>query len=220
MTRRSWREAQRYVLSALGVGILLLMARRRSGWLAVAAAGATGLFFRDPDRRLLPDPDLIYAAADGVVAKIDRASSDPWIQEGEAVRISTFLSLHNVHVNRSPVAGRITETEAIPGGFAPALFGQADKNLRNRLAIDGAAGRVVVVQVAGMIARKISCWVNAGDKVTAGERIGLIHFGSRTDVVLPVDSATVLVQVGDRVRAGVTPLARYHPAEGETCASS
>ncbi len=220
MTRRSWHEAQRYVLSAMGVGILLLMARRRSGWLALAIAGATSLFFRDPERRLDPDPSLVYAAADGVIANIDHSTVDPWIPDDAVVRISTFLSLHNVHVNRSPVAGQITETEEIPGGFAPALFGRAEKNQRKRLAIDGAAGRVVVVQIAGMIARKISCWVSVGDKVKAGERIGLIHFGSRTDVLLPTRRATVVVQVGDRVRAGVTPLARYHHVEGETCASS
>lgn len=220
MTRRSWREAQRYVLSALIVGVLLLTARRRIGWLAIGLACATSLFFRDPERRVKPDPRMVYAAADGVIASVDHATADPWIRSSAAVRISTFLSLHNVHINRSPVAGQVSETQVVPGGFAPALFGRSEKNQRNRLAIDGTAGRVVVVQIAGMIARKISCWVGTGDKVMAGERIGLIHFGSRTDVLLPAGRATVLVRVGDRVRAGITPLAEYRQVEGETCASS
>lgn len=215
MTQRSWREAQRYVIGTLALAMLLLLARRRSGWVALAASGAVGLFFRDPERPLTPAPDLVYAAADGVVAKVEPCTNDPWMPDGKATRISTFLSLHNVHVNRSPVHGRISDMEQIRGGFAPALFGRSESNYRNRLALDGNAGRVVVVQIAGLIARKIACWVQPGDEVGAGQRIGLIHFGSRTDVLLPVGSVDVIVKVGDRVRAGITPLARYR-SEKET----
>lgn len=220
MTRRSWREARRYVLGALIVGGALLLARRRSGWVAVGAAAAAALFFRDPERRLVPDPDIVYAAADGVVAGAVSLVSDPWMPGGEAARISTFLSLHNVHVNRSPVHGRIVDREEIRGGYAPALLGRSEANYRNRLAIDGPAGRVVVVQIAGTIARKIACWVQPGDDVSAGQRIGLIHFGSRTDVLLPVGRTQVLVAAGDRVRAGITPLARYRGTGGRVCESS
>ena len=209
MTRQSWREARRYVLGSLALGVVLLLARRRSGWPALGAAGAVALFFRDPERRIVPESGVVYAAADGVVARVDGAISDPWLPEGGAIRISTFLSLHNVHINRSPVEGRIAKTEALRGGFTPALFPHSEANHRNRIAIDGEAGRVVVVQIAGMIARKVSCWVRPGECATAGQRIGMIHFGSRTDVLLPVGSADVLVRVGDRVRAGITPLARY-----------
>ena len=208
------------MLGAMIVAILLLLARRRSGWLALVAGGAMGWFFRDPERPLVPDPNIVYAAADGVVDHVDPRVGEPWMSDGEATRISTFLSLHNVHVNRSPVLGRIAEIEEIRGGFAPALFARSEANYRNRLAIDGKAGRVVVVQIAGMIARKIACWVHPGDTVAAGQRIGMIHFGSRTDVLVPAGSAEVLVQVGNRVRAGITPLARYHGEKEAACDSS
>lgn len=184
--------------------------------MALGATGAVACFFRDPDRRLVPDPGIVYAAADGIVAGVDASISDPWMPEGGAVRISTFLSLHNVHVNRSPVAGRITEMAQIERGSAPALFGRSEANHRNRLAIDGEAGRVVVVQISGMIAR----WVRPGDVVAAGQRSGMIHFGSRTDVLMPAGRAEVLVRVGHRVRAGITPLARYRTEAEVACESS
>ena len=103
----------------------------------------------------------------------------------------------------------MAQLQAVPGGFAPALFAGAGENSRRRMAIDGDAGRVVVIQVAGSLARKISVWVALGERLDVAQRFGMIHLGSRTDVLLPVDSAEVLVSVGQRVRAGVTPLARY-----------
>jgi len=210
ISRRSWQTAHRYVLGPLSLGAVLLLAgRRRSGLLATGTAGAILLFFRDPERPLDPDPDVAYAAADGFVTDVEEAH-EPWIPGGNALRISTFLSIHNVHVNRSPVNGSITKMEEIAGRFVPAfLGGSKEENHQNRIAIDGPRGRAVVVQIAGMVARKISRWVETGESVKAGQRIGLIHFGSRTDVLLPVGSAEPLVSPGDRVRAGVTPLARY-----------
>lgn len=208
MTRQSWNEAKRYVLTPLFAGALLLALGRRSGWLGVLAAAVAALFFRDPERPLVPEPGVVYAAADGAVTGVEKVR-DPWLPGGEAVRISTFLSLHDVHVNRSPVSGRVVGVEEVKGGFFPALFERSGENHRNRIAIDGEFGRVVVVQISGMIARRIACWVGAGDRLRAGQRIGLIHFGSRTDVLLPAGSAEVLVRPGERVRAGATPLARY-----------
>ncbi len=210
ITRRSWRTARRYVLGPLSLGVLLLLlGRRRSGLLGIGAAGAVLTFFRDPERPLDPDPDVVYAPADGFVTDVEEAH-EPWIPGGEALRISTFLSIHNVHVNRSPIRGSITKMEEIEGGFLPAfLSGASRENRQNRIAIDGPKGRAVVVQIAGMLARRISRWVEIGESVAAGQRIGLIHFGSRTDVLLPTGSADALVSPGDRVRAGITPLARY-----------
>jgi phosphatidylserine decarboxylase len=198
------------VVAPLAVGVALLLAgRRRSGLLGLGAAGASLLFFRDPERPLDPDPDIVYAAADGFITDVEEAQ-EAWIPDGEALRISTFLSIHNVHVNRSPVRGSITKMEEVPGKFVPAfLGGSKEENYQNRIAIDGPKGRAVVVQIAGMVARRISRWVETGEAVTAGQRIGLIHFGSRTDVLLPLGSADPLVSPGDRVRAGKTPLARY-----------
>jgi phosphatidylserine decarboxylase len=155
---------------------------------------------------------VVYAAADGVVTAVEEPVLDEWMPNLRGLRITTFLGLHNVHVNRSPVAGEVTQVQAVPGGFAPALFASAATNSRRRLAVDGPAGRVVVIQVAGLLARKISCWVRPGEGVAAGQRIGMIHLGSRTDVLLPEGSVDVLASPGQRVRAGLTPLARYRTA--------
>ncbi len=210
ITERSWQTARRYVLPPLVASAALLLAgRRSSGLLAFGAAGATLAFFRDPERPLEPEPDVVYAAADGFVTEVEEAH-EPWIPGGEAMRISTFLSVHNVHVNRSPVRGSIVKMEELPGRFVPAFLGGAkDENHQNRVAIDGPKGRAVVVQIAGMVARKISPWIELGESVKTGQRIGLIHFGSRTDVLLPAGSAEPLVRPGDRIRAGQTPIARY-----------
>lgn len=210
ITRRSWQVARRYVVGPLLLGVaLLLVGRRRIGLLTLGTAGAIFAFFRDPERHLDPDPEVVYAAADGFVTEVEDAH-EPWISGGEALRISTFLSIHNVHVNRSPVEGSITKMEKVPGRFIPAFLGGAkEENHQNRIAIDGPKGRAVVVQVAGMVARRISPWVEIGENVEAGQRIGLIHFGSRTDVLLPMGSVEALVKAGDRVLAGKTPVARY-----------
>lgn len=220
MTRPNWQEARRYVLPALTAGYALLLARRRAAWLAFAAAASVAWFFRDPDRPLSAEPDVVYAAADGVVANVDHAADDPWVPGERGLRVSTFLALYNVHVNRSPVAGQIVAVQPVTGSFAPALLSRSRTNHKYRLILETNAGRVVVEQIAGMIARKISCWVQPLEQVTAGQRIGLIHFGSRTDVILPAGSAEVFVRPGDHVRAGVTPLARYRAEQGDSCGSS
>ena len=205
MSWRALREARRYVLYALVADLLLLFGGRRAGWVGASVALASLAFFRDPERVLDPEPDAVYATADGVIVGVEQAS-DPWLPQ-RALRISTFLSLHDVHVIRSPVAGGITLAEEVKGGFAPAFLGRAGSNLRRRLAIEGPAGRVVVVQIAGMLARRITAWEGLGSRLAPGQRVGLIHFGSRTDVLLPADRYEARVRVGERVRAGATPIA-------------
>jgi phosphatidylserine decarboxylase len=209
MTTRTWREAWRYIVPTGALAAVLLLLGRRMGWLALGASGLFALFFRDPERRLNPDPAVVYAAADGLITAVEESVADQWLPEGRGLRITTFLGLHNVHVNRSPVAGEIAEIVSLQGGFAPALLPGSGSNTRRRSAIDGQAGRVVVVQVAGLLARRISGWVEQGERVAAGQRIGIIHLGSRTDVLVPEGSVDVLVSPGQRVRAGITPLARY-----------
>ena len=208
MTRRGWEAARPYVLVPAFLGLLLLFLGRRSGWLGVLAAAGMLAFFRDPEREIEREADVLYAAADGLVREVDEVE-DPGMPDGRAARISTFLSLHNVHVNRSPVGGTVGEIKEIGGGYYPALFRRSEENRRNRIFIAGDRGPVVVIQKAGLIARRISTWVEGGDLVKPGGKLGLIHLGSRTDVLFPTGAADPLVRPGDKVRAGLTPLARY-----------
>ncbi len=209
MSWRGLREARRYLFLALVAELALLLAgARRLARLLVGTAIVSLFFFRDPERRAPARADHLYATADGVVVGVDRAA-EPWLGDRESLRVSTFLSIFDVHVTRSPVAGKIVQAEELRGGFAPAFLRRSESNRRRRLAIDGQAGRVVVVQIAGLIARRIASWVGVGSAVAAGDRLGLIHFGSRTEVLVPAEDAEPLVSVGDRVRAGVTPVARY-----------
>ena len=210
MSWRSLREARRYVLLAL-LAELALLGRGRGRLLAGTSLICLA-FFRDPHRELDPEDDVVYAPADGVVVGVD-TTPEKWLDGQDALRVSTFLALHDVHVNRSPAAGEIVEAESIGGGFAPAFLRRAERNHRKRLAIDDGRRRIVVVQTAGMLARKISSWAWLGDKVAPGERIAVIHFGSRAEVLVPARTAEPLAHVGQRVRAGVTPLARYVETE-------
>ena len=208
MSRRTLREARRYVVAALLVELALAPLGVLRGRLLFGVGLASLLFFRDPPRTLRPEADTVYAPADGVVTEVDTVA-EKWLPGGDSLRISTFLAVYDVHVTRSPAAGWIALAEEIRGGFAPAFLRRASANHRKRLAIDGEGRRVVLVQIAGMLARRISSWAWLGDRVTAGQRIGLIHFGSRAEVRVPAVEARPLVEVGERVRAGITPIARY-----------
>jgi phosphatidylserine decarboxylase len=127
-------------------------------------------------------------------------AEDPWV--GPAVRVSIFLSPLDVHVNRAPVAGLVKNVEYVSGRFVAAYRPEASEdNERCTVSLEGEAARVAVKQIAGVVARRIVCRVQAGDALRAGERFGLIRFGSRTDLIVP-RSATVKVAVGDRVRGG------------------
>ncbi len=207
MTRRSLGESLHYLRVALLLELALYRFSLLRGRLLLGTAAACLFFFRDPDRPVGSDPDTIYASADGVIADVEIVS-DEWLP-GDALRIGTFLALYDVHVNRSPARGTITLAEEAAGGFAPAFARRATENYRKRLAIDDGDRRVILVQVAGMVARRISSWAWLGDPVETGDRIAIIHFGSRTEVLLPATEARVAVAPGQRVRAGVTPIARY-----------
>lgn len=217
MSRHTWPIARRYALPPALGGLGLLLAGRRLGWAPLAVALAVVGFFRDPDRSTPRDPAILYAASDGFVTSVDHDVDEPWLPGGRATRVTVFLSLTDVHVNRSPVDGQIVRMEQLGDGFAPALLRGAKDNRRNRLELAGPALPVVVVQVAGALARTISNWARVGDRLGAGDRIGIIHFGSRTDVLWPVGAADVLVSARTRVRAGVTPLARVG---GQPCVST
>ncbi len=167
------------------------------GLIALASLG----FFRDPERTPPAGPGLVLAPADGRVMRIDEVE-DPWV--GRAVRASIFLSPLDVHVNRSPVAGLVDSVRYEAGRFMAAYRDEASElNERCTIALEGDATRIGVKQIAGVLARRIVCRVRAGDKLAAGERFGLIRFGSRTDLVVP-RSAEIRVKIGDRVRGGET----------------
>jgi phosphatidylserine decarboxylase len=176
------------------------------GWWPVAAVlGVVALaslgFFRDPERTPPVGPGLVLAPADGRVMRIDEVE-DPWV--GRAVRASIFLSPLDVHVNRSPVAGLVDSVRYEAGRFMAAYRDEASElNERCTIALEGDATRIGVKQIAGVLARRIVCRVRAGDKLAAGERFGLIRFGSRTDLVVP-RTTEMRVKIGDRVRGGET----------------
>jgi phosphatidylserine decarboxylase len=212
MTWQALREARHYLVLAAVVEALLAPLRPAKGRLLAGTAALVLFFFRDPRRDLDPDPDTVYAPADGVIVGVDTVADED--VGGEALRISTFLALYDVHVNRSPYAGRIADASETPGGYAPAFLGRSTRNHRKRLVIDGSEGgrRVVLVQIAGMLARRISSWAWRGDAVTAGQRVAIIHFGSRAEVLVAAGAAEALVAPGERVRAGVSPIARFRTA--------
>jgi len=162
-------------------------------------------FFRDPERRTPDGLGLVVSPADGRVTEI--------VRDRQGARVSIFLSVFNCHINRSPVSGTVREAVYTRGRFHPAWQGRASgENERNRLVIGSDTGDFGVTQVAGVLARRIVCTKRPGDAVGRGERIGLIRFGSRTDLMLP-PGVEPLVSVGDRVKGGLTVMARALPVE-------
>ncbi|MGH7353379.1 MAG: phosphatidylserine decarboxylase, partial [Candidatus Rokuibacteriota bacterium] len=181
--------------------LLALAGRRRLALSFAAAAAASAGFFRDPERFAPPTPNAVLAPADGRVMGVEDAV-DSYV--GPAVRVSIFLSPLDVHVNRAPIAGLVVDTAYTSGRFLAAYDPDAGElNERCALHLQGDNARVTVVQIAGVVARRIVCRVGAGDKLAAGERFGLIRFGSRTDCYVP-RSTEVRVSPGDRVRGGET----------------
>ncbi len=176
------------------------------GWPLLLLAGIAA-FLRDPLRQVQPDPDLALSACDGRVMAVERIR-DPHLGDGEWLRISAFLSLFDVHINRIPVSGRIVDRFEVSGGAAPAFQARAEHNHACYLVLETPQGRVVTVQRVGIVARRIVNWMGLGELAAQGERYGLIRMGSRTDVYLPVDRYEPLVQPGQKVVAGLTPVAR------------
>ena len=167
----------------------------------VALALFMAYFFRDPVRRVPDEPGIVVSAADGRVTRIDENESGK--------TISVFLSPLDVHINRAPIAGKVTKIDYIRGKKAPATSDEASfTNERNSITIQNDNLTVVCTQIAGIVARRIVCWPKVGDELYLGERYGLIKFSSRTDVLLPLN-AVVEVKVGDRVVGGETIIARY-----------
>ena len=165
-------------------------------------------FFRDPPRTIPLDPNAVLSPADGRIVVVEKAH-DPYANR-ESLKISVFMNVFNVHSNRSPVDGKIDKVEYFPGKFVNADLDKAStENERNAVVMTAAnAQPITFVQVAGVIARRILCYVNAGDSLARGQRYGFIRFGSRVDVYLPF-SARPLVVVGEKVSATETVLAEF-----------
>jgi phosphatidylserine decarboxylase len=160
-------------------------------------------FFRDPERKIPNGESLILSSADGRVILIKPFQNSEFMGK-EGTLVSVFMSVFNVHINRVPVSGRVRYVKYNPGKFFPAFKDKASsENEQTELGLENEHGRIILKQIAGIIARRIVCKVGAGDKVQAGQRLGMIQFGSRVDLFLPED-VEIKVKLSQKVRAGET----------------
>lgn len=200
------QEGYRFALPPALLGLLVLAA----GWTALgivllAVAGFVLFFFRDPARQIPDDPTAIVAPADGRVMEIVEEAE----QGRPGQRMSIFLSIFDVHVNRVPYTGQIVRIQYRPGKFLNAMRAQASTaNEQNVVALETPRGPVVVKQIAGFLARRILCWRQEGERVRTGDKLGMIRFGSRVDLWLPA-GANFTVRPGEHVRGGATIVARW-----------
>lgn len=205
------REGYTYVALALALAVLALTsAPRWLAWPLVVVAGLVVNFFRDPDRVTPAGDDLVTAPADGKVVAITDVIHEERFVQGPCRRISIFMSPLNVHVNRIPVDGVVRHVQHFPGRFVAAFLDKASEmNERNAVVVEDRRGaRILFVQIAGQLARRIVCRVAVGDEVRRGDRYGMIMFGSRLDLYVP-EVVKLHVAIGDRTTAGVTILGSY-----------
>jgi len=201
------KEAYQFALPPIVAGVLCLIPR---WYWAAGVLIFLGLFvfyfFRDPEREIPAEPGAVVSPADGhVVAIVEEA-----LDGAAGRRISIFLSIWDVHVQRAPLAGRIASVVYRPGRFHAAFFAHAStENEQNIIAIDTPQGRVVFKQIAGLIARRVLCWKREGESVALGERVGMIRFGSRVDIWLPME-AQIAAKQGQMVYGGKSLLARWN----------
>jgi phosphatidylserine decarboxylase len=199
------REGWPFILPLLGLAVVGLAIVPLVGWTLLAVAAFVAYFFRDPERSIPTTPGLLLAPADGKVVAVSPQATSPAPPSGTMV--SVFLSVLDVHVNRAPMAGVVEDVHYQPGKFLPAFRADASViNEQNSVTFQDGSTRVVVKQIAGILARRIVCRVKAGDQVSAGERFGLIRFGSRVDILIPPDF-TVHVHLGQRIRGGESVIA-------------
>jgi phosphatidylserine decarboxylase len=208
-------EGRKYVVGAVFVTLLVYFVLSHFlGWLCAGATIWIAAFFRDPVRTTPLGDKLIVAPADGLVTMIATVPPPPQLSgadalaDGNYTRVSIFMSVFDVHINRAPIAGRVRKIVYVPGKFVNADLDKASEdNERQHLLIEGADGiRIGFTQIAGLVARRILAFVRQGDAVDAGQRIGLIRFGSRVDVYLPAGTAPKVL-LGQRAIAGETVLA-------------
>lgn len=201
-------------LPFIAAGLAVAGAARRHPWLrraALAAAAANAGFFRHPPRTPPTRPGVVVAPADGLVCLVEQATppAELGLAVGPMLRVSIFLSLLDAHVQRTPVGGEVLAVAHLPGRFHSAdLAAASEDNERNSVLVRTPEGHdVIVVQIAGLLARRIVCDVSPGEKVEIGQTYGLIRYGSRLDTYLPAD-CELLIEPGQRALAGETVLAR------------
>lgn len=211
------REGYRFVAGFFGVSVLLGFIADPLFWIGMVLTAWCAYFFRDPERVTPVDDDLVISPADGRVSSVVRMTPPEELGLGteEMLRISVFMNVFNCHVNRAPMAGRCIRKVYSRGKFLNAELDKAStENERSGVVIETQRhGEIGVVQIAGLVARRILCWAEEGEMLDAGERYGLIRFGSRLDVFLP-QTARPLVSVGQLAVAGETMLAEFGSTKG------
>ena len=200
------KEGYKFAVAPLGLGVLALALRWNwAGGILVFLAAFVLYFFRDPERIVPADPAVVVSPADGRVMEI----VDQAMGSRPGRRVSIFLAIWDVHVNRAPLAGRIRKLEYRPGRFLAAMRSRASaENEQNVIHLSTERGEIVLKQIAGWIARRVLCWKAEGDTVALGERVGMIRFGSRVDIWLPLE-AEIVVGPGQHVAGGSSILARW-----------
>jgi phosphatidylserine decarboxylase len=205
------REGWPFIAAFAAVAVILGFFSTSLFWIGAILTAWCAYFFRDPERVTPIDDRLVISSADGIVSAVGPAvpPRELGLSNSEMLRISVFMNVFSCHVNRSPVRGRIATIEHRPGKFLNAELDKASvENERNGLVIDSPNGRIGVVQVAGLVARRILCWAEQGNDISTGERFGLIRFGSRVDIYLPEGFAP-MVAVGQSAVAGETIIAEF-----------
>jgi phosphatidylserine decarboxylase len=202
-------------------GLVLILLGVVGGWpwltgLGVVSGGFFAYFFRDPERAIPSEPGVIVSPADGLVIRVDEVQ-EPEFLHGPARYVAIFMNVFDVHVNRAPVSGVVKEMRHRPGEYkAASREDAAGRNEQQALMLESSKGRrVLVVQIAGLLARRIIPFVKPGQNLARGERLGLICFGSRVDLYLPGDSQ-IEVKTGDRVKAGSSIIGRWHEFPPQT----
>ncbi len=207
MRRRALEEAT-WILGVLGaIWVTTLVLIPPVSILFAIAILFTLYFFRDPKRTPPPGEDIAVSPADGLVTTVDEIDEAEFLN-ARVRRVGIFLSVLDVHINRSPIAGEVTHSEPKPGRFLDARDPMSSVwNVSRSWVISGPVGTILVRQITGAIARRICPWAVVGDSLARGQRFGMIRFGSRTEILVPMD-AEILVQPGDRVLGGETPVVR------------
>jgi len=180
-----------------------------SGIIGIILLGLTTLFFRNPPRKIKPDADIAFAPADGRIIAIEEVYESEFLSR-KCIKVSIFMSIYNIHVNRYPVSGKITYTKYHPGKYLVARHPKSSElNEHQSTAIKKLDGvEIMIKQIAGTVARRLICYAKVGDEATQGDDIGFIRFGSRVDLFLPLQ-AEICVKINEHVKGNQTLMARF-----------